>query len=298
MCVSCKAFVLEYQTLDQPVPIGHLNWTNSYITFIQDAQGAKYLVKQIKPQEKVERWAKIICEIVALEIGHSVSVAQNYACIIPAGVHFLGKDVRVPATLHTHVPGIRFDQYKYNEKFPSLAIKQRDQNGKAIGLTYSVIHDMCHHRDFPPMVALDTFVGNPARHKHNFFYDPETDNFYGIDMGASFYTDLCRLSLATIEELIVDDMFLLNQEEGVALKAYLSTIKLLLKLHKPTIICQQIDAYAVYAGLYNSDFFDVDTQRRCEAYLTDCKKKIYRSYMHAEKLVEAIELLIRKKNKN
>lgn len=292
---SSRAATLDYQSVAETAQeCGHLNWTNSIITFLVDPTGTLFVVKQLKCNDRADRWAKIICEVVALELGHSINVRLNKVSIIPAGVEYIGKELAVPATLHTHAPGIRFDKYK-GDAFPNLSIKQRGDGGVRIGLTRDVIEHMSRHKDFPAMVALDTFVGNPARHKHNFFYDVATDSFYGIDMGASFHADLCMLSLNTIEALTRDKKSRFSSDEEKALRVYCTTLKKLVNLHKPSALCAMIDTYAERAGLFDRTYFTKETQKSCAAYLADCKKTIYKSYGYAIELIHALEMLFEEK---
>ena len=288
LCFS-SASAINYQSLVDVREYKHLRWTNSIITFLEDSSGDKYVVKQLKHQPNKPYYsAKIICELVAIEVGQSIHIPQNEVCIIPAGIPYIGKEFGMPATLHTHAPGVRFDKYS-RDVFIDLAIKQRDHDGKAIGLTRSVIYHMSRHKDFPILVALDTFVGNPARHKHNFFYDETTDTFYGIDMGASFHVDLCKLSLNTIQSLMQNKRNLLSQAEHEALRVYCNTLKELARRYTPLELCNKLDAYAEYAGLLNSTFFDEATQNSCALYLQSCKQTINNSYQNVLKLIHALE---------
>ncbi len=288
LCFSSAA-AIQYQSLEDVREYKHLRWTNSIITFVVDPFGNKYVVKQLKHQpNKPYYLAKIICELVAIEVGESIRIPQNEVCIIPPGVAYVGKEFGMPATLHTHVPGIRFDKYS-RDVFPDVAIKQRDHDGKAIGVTRSVIYHMSRHKDFPALVALDTFVGNPARHKHNFFYDEITDTFYGIDMGASFHVDLCKLSLSTIQRLMQSKRNLLSRAEHEALLVYCNTLKELARIYTPSDLCNKLDAYAELAGLFNSTFFDEVTQNSCALYLQSCKQTIHNSFQNALKLINALE---------
>ena len=61
--------------------------------------------------------------MVALEVGHSINVPLNHACLIPAGIHFIGKDLGVPATLHTLCQGFLYDKYQ-GEKYKGLSMAQ------------------------------------------------------------------------------------------------------------------------------------------------------------------------------
>lgn len=287
-----SAVAIDYQSLMGIRDYKRLKWTNSIITFVVDSVGKKYVVKQLKHQPNKPYYsAKIICEVVAIEVGESIHIPQNDVCIIPPGVSYIGKEFDMPATLHTHVPGVRFDKYT-RDVFPDLAIKQRDHDGKAIGLTRSVIYHMSRHKDLPMLVALDTFVGNPARHKHNFFYDETTDTFYSIDMGASFHVDLCKLSLKTIQRLMQSKRNLISKAEHEALRVYCNTLKELARLYTPSQLCNKLDVYAELAGLSNSMYFDEAAQNSCALYLQSCKQTIHNSFKNVLKLVNALELYL------
>lgn len=291
---SAGAFAFNYQTIPQDIFLHDtIDWTNSFITILMDASGNKYVVKQLKCERKIS-WAKIICEVVALEVGHAIGVPQNYVALIPAGVPFMGKDLAVPATVHTYVPGVRFDVYP-RDVFPNLAIKQRDHYGRRTGLTRDLIYQMSRHKDLPALVALDTFVNNPARHKHNLFYEEQQDTFYGIDMGASFHKDLCKRSLKTIKTLLQNKKSLLSHAEGQALWVYCQTLKKLVVLYNPSELCYKLDRYAQYGGLFDDRFFDINIQKVCCEYLEQCKKVIHESDVYVNQLIDALEQLLKQR---
>ena len=285
---------LEYKPLASVLQ--SYNWKDNFrslITFVQDAAGNKYIVKQYRYNLQFKSFlASSICELVALDIGHFSGVPLNVACLIPAGVPFIGKETMAPASLHALVPGMPFNEYLAQNKgmYHGLDLNQK----RPLGLTRDLIYHMSRHKDFPDMVALDTFVSNGSRWTHNFFYDEVTNRFYGIDMASSFIRDLCEPSIANIKSMLVDEHVRFTKAEGKALVRYYRTFKKLVKLYSPKLLCEQLDIYAERAGFYDSSFFDKEVQASCLELLLECKNTIRISYGYAPQFVNILKQLLEK----
>lgn len=285
--VTLAPVVEEYDFIKQP---------RSFITFVQDPYGNKYVVKQYR----YEKWQSIpatsICELVALEMGHAIGVPLNKACLIPAGIAFLGKKTEAPASLHTLVPGLPFSEYlELNTGlYTDLDLKQKDEEKDPLGLSRELIYHMSCHTDFPAMVALDTYVSNMGRLRHNFFYDEATDTFYGIDMASSFFQDLCGPSLRNINRMISDKNTHFTHQEGLGLINYYKALKKLIGLYPASVVCSMLDDYALQAGYYGDSFFNKNVQTSCLGLLEKRKRTIQISCKNAHKLLSALENLLKK----
>ncbi len=285
--ITLAPIVEKYDWIKQP---------RSFITFVQDPYGNKYVVKQYR----YEKWQSIpatsICELVALDMGHAIGVPLNKACLIPAGVAFIGKKTEAPASLHTLVPGIPFSEYLelYTGLYTDLDLKQKDEQSDPLGLSRQLIYHMSRHKDLAAMVALDTYVSNMGRLRHNFFYDEQTDMFYGIDMASSFFRDLCGPSMRNVNRMILDKKTHFTQAEGLGLINYYKALKKLIELYPSSVVCSMLDDYAWQAGYYNDSFFNKVVQTSCLELLNKRKRTIKISCKNAHKLLSALESLLKK----
>ncbi|MGE0009526.1 MAG: hypothetical protein AB7F19_03210 [Candidatus Babeliales bacterium] len=257
---------------------------HSFVVFLQDEQGNKYIVKEYPHTRWRPRCTLTICEVLATEIAHAVGVMHDDICLIPAGVPFVGKNTGVPAALHTHAPGIPFKQWGGNP-YKGLCLLQE----KHRGLTRAGIYHMSRNKSLPPLMALDTFVGNNDRGRNNYFYDQETDLFTGIDLGCAFSRNLCAPSVNSMQSLLTDSSVTLSAEERHALFAYNETLKQLITLYPADRTCDLLDSYAYQAGLFDEKYFDRQAQHTWRS-LLDCNKKtICASYTSAQELVSVLE---------
>lgn len=277
--------VHQYDALQAP---------RSNVAFIKDAQGTKYVVKQYNKKTWNGRLASTVCELVALEIASSIGIAHDTAWLIPAGADFIGKELNVPATLHTFVDGLRFDKYK--GVYSGIYIRQQSPEHQVLGLTKDIIYHMSRHRDLPGLVAFDTFVGNADRARVNFFYHSDTDTFIGIDLGSAFRRDLCKISARNLAAFMEDPSFSLQENEIIALKKFKQTIEQLMAQFKANDICAQLDDYAQEAGLFNEAFFNAKEQKRWYRYLNRSRRIIRQSCHSAQELVDTLDEFLEKLN--
>ncbi len=277
--------VHQYDALQAP---------RSNVAFIKNAQGTKYVVKQYNKKTWNGRLASTVCELIALEIGNNVGIALDTAWIIPAGVDFIGKDLNMPATLHTFVDGIRFDKYK--GIYSGIYIRQQSPEHKVLGLTKDIIYHMSRHRDLPGLVAFDTFVGNADRARVNYFYHEDTDTFTGIDMGSAFRRDLCKLTARNLRGFMEDPALSFSEQEIVALTEFKQVLQKLMARYSAHDICIAVDACAQESGLFNKAYFSTTEQKRWASYLSHSKRVIRQSCNGALQLVETLDELLKKLN--
>lgn len=263
----------------------------SLVTYVQDPEGNKYVVKQYRYDKWQSLLATSMCELVALDLGHALGVPLNTVCLIPAGVPFIGKETASPASLHTVVPGIPFNEYLEQGIgiYVGLDLKQKE---RPYGLTRDLIYQMSRHKDFPAMVALDTFVSNGGRLTHNFFYDEATDMFWGIDMASSFCNDLCGPSIENINHMLGDRHIHFSETEAEALVCYYRAFEKLVNMYSPELLCRNLEAYALQAGFYSPSFFDKDVQKGCLELLAKRQRSIKTSGRNAPELVRVLKKLL------
>lgn len=259
---------------------------NCYVTYVEAIDGAKYIIKQYKHGAYSLKVATIICELVALDMAHKVGVPMNYAYILPSGMKFVGKETNLPATLHDFIEGIRFDVCTIDE-FSTISLQQRTHSG----LTREIIKNMACHKDLPGIVALDTFVGNVDRGRYNYFYIPDSDSFVGIDLGGAFSSNLCEPSCKTMYALSSSD---LTDQELRGLRAYYTTLRQLIVDYPPSHIYEKLDKYALESGIFDTHIFSSKVQKKWKRFLERCKQTIDDSYKSAQKLLVALDHVLKK----
>lgn len=288
--VSISAIAFDYETFNQNVKsVQSKKYVNSFISFIEDHEGGRYVIKQYKYSPATILLATTITELVAIELGHKAGIPIDVTYLVPAGIECTGKQIAMPASLHLHVAGIRFDKYK-GEKYKDIMICQKDN----VGLTRSIITHMACHRDIARLAAYDTLIGNNDRNSRNYFYDELTDSFMGIDMGAAFRRDLCKPSQETIKALLNDQLSPLSKEECKGLKDYRDTLQNLIVSYTVESLCSMIEEYAEKSGIYNEAFFPKKSGDRFHGYLDHCQRTLKKSYEEGQKLIELIDMLFAK----
>ncbi|MGE0009493.1 MAG: hypothetical protein AB7F19_03045 [Candidatus Babeliales bacterium] len=288
---------INYQDLVTEIEsYGHMDCLHSSITFLIDPFGNKYVVKQIKllRDSNVFDPAQLVCEMVALDIGHSIEAPLNYAALIPAGVPFIGKLIDLPATLHTYARGVRFDKYQ-GTQYKGLHIRQRNAQNKITGLTREIIYHMSRHNDLPVLVALDTFVGNGDRGRWNYFYDLATDSFIGIDMADAFNRKLCALSTENMYTLFFNEQVDFSEQEFQGLLLYYETLHRLVTLYPPRAIWDKFEMYIRLSGFYDTTFFDQETMKNCFKFFAWCNQIMLANYEHAIELDRLLKSLLTRK---
>ena len=210
--------------------------------------------------------------------------------MIPASVSFIGKKIEnYPATLHGKVLGQSVEKYSPWEDF---TIHQRfrkkgsqmekiwgpiPENKK--GLTLEVVENLVRHPDLQKIAALDTFVGNGDRSLPNVFYDAKRDQFYGIDMAASFIAPLAEYACNQISEGTPID-----QEE---LEVYRETLKSLYRVVTPDLVANLLDFFTDEAGFCDNSILNVlEVLDRKESH----KRHFEENYQWVATFLELLEL--------
>lgn len=259
---------------------------NSIIHFLEAADGSQYVVKQYKYTPIGILLATTITELVANDIGQTVGVPLDVTNLIPIGVACIGKETHMPASLHVHAPGVRFDKF-HHATYKAFSICQKDTTG----LTRDIVRWMSLHSDLAKIVAYDTFIGNNDRNNRNLFYDVTTDSFMGIDMGAAFCRDLCKPSQGVIRALLEGDEEPITREEHESLIVYRNTLTSLVKNYCPSMIEAMLDTYAQDSGIFSSDYFPARAHKRLKSYIAKCKRTLRQSYIYAQELIALIDQL-------
>lgn len=209
-------------------PIKEFANTDCLLTVVEQPTGEQYIVKQIRDKTPFEQLL-LINDLCASEIGITCGIPLNKVSLISSGVSFPGKLILdCPATLHKVVPGISADESLPWEGFSIHQRFHRPANLERVygklpddekGLTDEVLYHMQKHPDLIKIVAFDTFVGNGDRSNPNIFYDANSNQFWGIDMAASFRSNLAKIVHTRMQ----------NSDELKLPKAFFATLR---KLHK------------------------------------------------------------------
>ncbi len=266
-----------------------------WISFVVDTSGNKFVVKQVKDPSPDEQFL-LVLDAMGCHIAEQISVPMNRVIIIPAAVSCVGKKrADLPATLHTMALGICTEEegcvyhdidlhQRFRKKNTPMWEKWGPLPPEAIGLTLNVIQNMAKHSDLPKIVALDTFVGNADRSAPNLFYHIETDRFCGIDMAASFNTDLAKEAYLQIQQMEMTDISLSKLEKD-ALKEYTYTLEILLKNYSSEIQESLLKKYAEMAGFQEgSSLWNEEVQERIEFH----KRRIRSNVEYSKKLVSLL----------
>lgn len=260
---------------------------NSSISYLQDRTGNQYLVKQ---KSNVSPRKLILCalkDVIAADICECLKIPANKVWIIPQNKLFPGKtNKQMPATLHTLVPGAPLKDC--NSHYSTLMIKQIwcKKSKRTEGLTLEVIKNMALHKDLPPIVALDTFIGNNDRKNANIFYDAKTDSFFAIDMDKSFRVNLAEHACDRFREMI-NEKCQLSKSEYDAIIVYQKTLKDIMYHFPAELLYEKINYYGSILKLYQSD------QDYISRIITREFERIHDLIASVEKLIMYIDVFLR-----
>lgn len=264
---------------------------NCLISFFQDSSGNKFVLKQIKESSNDEQFL-LVLDALACYMAETIQIPMNRVTIIEPNANFPQKTKQgFPATLHTIAAGKSTDQ---SGPYQDIDIHQRFRRKNSLkekkwgvlspeeaGLTLHCIQEMAKHSDLAGIVALDTFVGNADRSAPNLFYDFATDRFCGIDMAASFNSDLAKEACRQLQ-ILIDKGIVLFPKEKKALAKYVHTLEVLLQKYPPKLQEDLLLKFSQKAGfIENSLFFDQDVIERIEHH----KRCIKCNYEYSQKLV-------------
>lgn len=279
------------------------------ISTLLDSDGTKFIVKQ-DDTDMVTCTCRAAREKLGVAIATDTYLNTNKVLIIPAYYNFPGKrSVELPATLHTFSPGIQISFIDRHSPFHHLNIHQRHSSSlapKDCGLTYTIIQNMTKHSELPIITALDTFIGNRARHTNNLFYCPDSNHFYLIDLESAFKTDLGMYACNCITSLLKEKTTLSHQEI-TALRSYHTTLKMLLSRYSPEQMYTLLLSYIAEANPAlekhlapheSSNDIDHNSATALKKRLTLHKIKIDSNYASCQKLVELLDTLLVNQGKN
>ncbi len=230
-----------------------------WISIVENSEGKKSIVKQIKEPSADEQFLLVI-DAVASSIAETLKIPVNQVTLISPDVSFVGKTYPDrPASLHTLALGVAAEEklpwtdFTLHQKLRKKDSWKWDKWGplseEETGLTPTVIHHMSLHPDLAAMAALDTYLGNADRSNPNIFYDEKTNSFCGIDMAASFNSLLAKAACFQIDRIINGEI-VLNNLEIFALNRYRLTLNTLIQQYPSEVICELLDKYAKHAGFY------------------------------------------------
>lgn len=227
---------------------------NTHIAILENQETAtRFLVKQ-RTQEKPFWRLGAACDKLGSHVAQTAYVPVNRVEIIPAGFDFLGKRITsLPATLHNYVPGVMVEEMDPAYHTFQGTIRQSIKPSKSTtekGLTLQVIKSMAIHQDLCKIVALDTFIANPDRHRANFFYDKIGDHYCAIDLEYSFSLNLGSLACKTIQSILDDQSILLTPKMIQGLKIYRTVLKQLLAAFSAKTLFDLLTQYANDSNAY------------------------------------------------
>lgn len=266
------------------------------ISYIHSSKDEEFVVKQIKDLSS-DQQLLLVLDTLGCQIAEEVGIPLNKVRLISAGKPFVGKKMLdFPATLHTLAMGLSLEE---DNPFPGLDIHQRfrRKNSPAwdfwgplpiekTGLTKVVVRGMSYHADLPLIVALDTFVGNADRSYPNIYYDNSKDRFCGIDMAASFNTQLAFYAALHLEKTTKNDF---SSEELAALISYKETLESLLKIWPAKRQKQALWEITKKAGFKKeAGFFDKPLYQRICFHI----KNIDVNYAECVRLMEVLNTLL------
>lgn len=203
------------------------------VCFLEDG----FLLKQVKNPNPDEQFL-LVLDATGCAIAESIDLPINRVKLIPPNAPFHGKKyLDLPATLHTRVPGASVPESDLEVQIHQRTRKANNPNKWPLppereGLNPRIIENMAIHEDLPGIVALDTFVGNADRSQPNLFYDPVSNRYFGIDLAASFCSELGKAACEQLRRFEAQKREF-STKERQALAKYAETLEQLLN-HWPT----------------------------------------------------------------
>ncbi|HXW86537.1 MAG TPA: hypothetical protein VEK38_04315 [Candidatus Bathyarchaeia archaeon] len=271
--------------------------SRSYIAIVKDTRGNKYIIKQHKKKDVPKVDVLCVREMFGACMAEMLGIPANKVRLIPAGESVRGKPLRHrAATIHEFIEGnIHYVERTLikkqgKNKFSLRQLYSRAPTEADYGLTLLVILSMACHRDFPRIVALDTFLGISDRKARNMIYDEKKDIFYFIDFDNGCMRDLCYWAAVRIKEIIKKQGSGLGKKEYVALAVYYETLKQIVDMFPP----EKVDR------IFQELFEDLHMREHDDAayYVGLCKKRMRTSYESAKKLLVVLKELFALYSKN
>jgi len=288
MLFKIALFFLSFSTLAYSQS-RELDSEDCVVSFLDDG----FLIKQIKDPNPDEQFL-LVLDATACAIAESVCLPINRVRIVPAHTSFIGKKYPDrPATLHTCVPGSSVSEsdedVRIHQRIPKPnCLNKWPLSPEREGLNSTIIENMARHEDLPGIVALDTFVGNADRSQPNLFYDPVTNRYYGIDLAASFCSELGKVACEQIQRFEAQKREF-SSSERVALAKYAKTLEQLLSLWTPESIEQLLLENAHRAGFEAGCLWNQDLEERIDFH----KRVIQSNYAAVTELLGRLEKLLK-----
>jgi|GEM_PF-1086974 len=218
---------------------------NTRIATLIDRYSNKFILKQ----KIFFSHITFALEKLGFEIARSVNLCANQVRIIPKDCFFIGKErINVPATLHTFVPGIQLTNLPKHLHRYAVCLRLitnenpcKPEQTKIWGFPRKLISLMTLHKDFPKIVALDTFMANYDRTEGNLFYDEKIDRFFLIDFECGFSVNLAEGVYQSFLEMLQDENVIFLPKEIESLIAYKNMLKHLIKKYDPKLLNAKID---------------------------------------------------------
>ena len=158
----------------------------------------KFIIKQQKPESNAQY--TMIVEAAMSRISEEMGIFINRVRILSPNLKFELKPYPgYPATLHTFIEGTPSqvkELYVWQDTRESVPVEQR-------GLTLKVITEMSKNETLPPLVAFDTFIGNPDRKGSNIFYCKGLNQYIGLDLGDSLQ-QVAKYAVNNVKKLLQD----------------------------------------------------------------------------------------------
>ncbi len=255
---------------------------NSHM-FLLKSKETQWLIKQRKGAY-VDSQLTPVLETLGTSMAERIGIICNHVRLVPINACKKYKRAKNrPATLHSLVPGVSPRATKH---MASLNIHQTMERpcGKKCGFTRPVISGMALHASLPAIVALDTFIGNSDRSSVNLLYDPNTDNFYAIDFGFSFKSNLAKGALATLIALD-GSRAVLSLSEVQALTKYRDTLQTLLTVYRPETMIAQFRVLVKQAGLFSKSASFAEGKKKLKQTLALHERFMHDTHHSTTKLV-------------
>jgi len=274
---------------------GETSGDDAVVTFLEDAEGRQYVLKQIK-LDSLDEQISLIKEYVVAKVGKAAHIPIAKTYMIPKEWQNSAKPYKDKAAiLQIKVPGKILRELKdggvisIHQKNYSKYTKEMWETRFGVlspsekGLTRSVLQSMIQHEDLIKLVAFDTFINNSDRSAPNVIYDDKEDRYYGIDHFSAFSN---RSLAAHALRQISDYKAPLTSKEKEGLVTYLEVLKTLHKHFTPEKISSEIDKMlALHFPEYEKN---EDAKDRVQFY----KKMIAENYEDVRKLIQLLEKMI------
>ncbi len=284
----------DFCTIEDLSVIKEYEVPRSYIAIVHDKTGKKYIIKQNK-QGGIKVDLLCVREILGAYIAEFFGIPANKVRLIPANVEAPGKRIRDhAATMHEFIEGKFYYLVKKFEKvkkgFSLRQLYSRAPSEKEYGLTELVIESMTLHRDFPRIVALDTFLGICDRKTRNMIYDEAKDLFYFIDFDNACLRDMCYWAIVRLKEIIKDGCENIGKKEFEALALYKRMFQKIVHEFSP----EQTD-FLMSTLFKKSEAIEGE---KGKFYIKKYQHNLHVSYISAKKLIDVLRELFAIYNKN